>query len=583
MGNSFSLPAGEPALRVLIFHPINGIWVYLLAAAVLLSLGVYTWRYRQAPAAMCLALSTFARVVWLVALVMITVSPALADKGLWAVIQQLSGLLTIPLALMTALHLTDQRPAVIRAVRIFFIVFIAFFFLAVLTSGWHDWYWRSLPGNGSVFGFARGPLHLAVLVMGYLTLAATLALYLRQAARISGLRRWQALAIPADMLVSMAGHVRWLASPQDPIPVLPVAFMLGSLVWFAIFFGLRVFNLQELAEATVMRDMNDCLIVTDAQDFIIELNPAAEQLFGQRAAAMVGSRAATAFAPWPALASLAESREAQRGEIALAGGHYLSRLSLLSGWGGSIGKAIVLQDIGELKRAQARILEQEKALSIMAERERLGRELHDGPGQVWSYLGLRLRTVETLLAEDRPDTARQELERLISTVGELNADARESIVGLKLAGDTGDDFLGKLRDYLAWYRDSTGLAVELSLPDGPAVAMTGLQEVQLLRIIQEALTNIRKHAGASRVTVGLGGAGGRNVVWVEDDGCGFDVAATPEAKASFGLKIMAERAEEAGGRLAIESTVGGGTRVTVSFDRENGQNRGHSDADTVGR
>lgn len=576
--------AGEPALQLIIYYPAHDIWVYLLAAAVLLSLAVYTWRYRQAPPALYLALGAAARVVWLIALVMITVSPAFTDKLHWAVIHQLGALAVIPLVLMTALHLTGQRAVVIRAASALLLVIAGFFALALLSGDWHEWYWRSLPWDGTTFGFVRGPLFWAAMAIAYLTIMITLALYLRQAIRSSGLRRWQALAVPIDMLVSAAGHARWVTSPQaDPIPVLPLAFMLGGLVWFGIFFGLRVFNLQELAEATVTQDTNDCLIVADAQGYIVELNPAAEKLFGERTAAMLGTRVAAAFAPWPPLVELAESGESRTGDISLAGGQYLFRVSLLTGLGGRhIGKAIVLRDIGELKAAQAQILEQEKVLSIMTERERLGRELHDGPGQVWSYLGLRLRTVETLLAEDRPDKARQEVGRLIGTVGELNADARESIVGLKLAGGAGNGLLAKLADYLAWYRDSTGLTVEFSRPPGPMAALSDLREVQLLRIIQEALTNIRKHACASRVRVGVGEEGERIVVWIEDDGCGFDVAATPEAKASFGLKIMAERAEEAGGQLQIESIVGGGTRVTVSFDPAKGQNRGQSDADTAG-
>jgi len=579
----FSSVNGNSSLQLMIYHPVHDIWVYLLAAAVLLSLAVYTWRYRQEPPAMYLALGAAARVIWLIALVMITVSPDFVDKIRWAVIHQLSALILIPLVLMTALHITGQRPVVIRAASALLLVLAGFFGLALLTGGWHEWYWRSLQWDGTTFGFVRGPLFWTAMAIAYLTLMITLVLYLRQAVRSSGLRRWQALAVPIDMLVSAVGHARWVTNPQtDPIPVLPLAFMLGGLVWFGIFFGLRVFNLQELAEATVTQDTNDCLLVADAQGYIVELNPAAEKLFGERTTAMLGTRVAAAFAPWPALVELAESHEVRTGEISVADGHYLFRVSLLTGLGGrNIGKAIVLQDIGELKAAQARILDQEKALSIMAERDRLGRELHDGPGQVWNYIGMKLRTVETFLAADRPEQARQEIGRLLVTVGEMNTEARESIVGLKLAGDTGDGFLAKLEDYLTWYSDSTGLAVELSRPDGPAAAPSGLREVQLLRIIQEALTNIRKHACASRVRVGFGEDGGRTVVWIEDDGCGFDVAATPEAKASFGLKIMAERAEEAGGQLQIESS-GGGTRVTVSFDPENGKNRGQSDADTVG-
>ncbi|MDT8903995.1 histidine kinase N-terminal 7TM domain-containing protein [Anaeroselena agilis] len=567
--NVFSSQAGWPASQVLIYHPIQDIWIYLLAAAVLLSLSVYTWRYRQSPPALYLALGSAARVVWLVALVMITVSPALADKLRWAVIHQLGALAVIPVALMTALHLTGQRPVVIRAARVFLLAITGFFWLAVLTGGWHDWYWRGLPWDVATFGFIRGPLFWTAMIIGYLTLAVTLALYIHRAVRTSGLRRWQALAVPADMVISAAGHILWITGPSTSF-ALPLGFLLGSLVWFAIFFGLRVFDLQELAEATVTRDMNDCLIVTDAQDYIVELNPAAEVLFREQAAAMAGRRAAAAFAPWPALAALAESGEARAEEIAVAGGHYLARVSLLTGWGGRhFGKAIVLQDIGELKKAQARIIEQEKALSIMAERDRLGRELHDGPGQVWNYLSLKLQTVDAFLTNGQSQLAKQEIAGLIGTVGQMNADARASIVGLKLAGDTGDDFIAKLRDYLAWYRESTGLAVELALPpDWTEKIISRFREVQLLRIIQEALTNVRKHAGAARVRVGIEKIGKRAVVLVEDDGCGFDMTALTAGKSSFGLRIMAERAAEAGGQLEIESKVGRGTKVIVRFDPE---------------
>jgi signal transduction histidine kinase len=577
--NVFSSLAGESALRVMVFHPVQHIWFYLLAAAVLLALAVYTWRYRQAPAARYLALGSVVRVVWLVALVMITISPAPADKRLWAVIHQVSALAVIPVALMTALHLTGQRPAVIRAGRVLLLAITGFFWLAVFTSGWQDWYWRGVLWDGAVFGLGRGPLHWAAMAVAYLTFAATLALYLRQAVRASGLRRWQVLAIPADMLISAAGHMRWVTSPQaDAIPVLPAAFMLGSLVWFGIFFGLRVFNLQELAEATATRDMKDCLIVTDGQDYIVELNPAAEELFGEQAAALPGGRAATALAPWPALAALAESGEARTGEIALAGGHYLFRVSLLTGWGGrSFGKAIVLQDIGELKKAQARIVEQEKALSVMAERERLGRELHDGPGQVWNYLNLELQTALSFLRSGRTEGAEKQVERLVGLVRELNADVRESIVGLKKAA-AGDDFVTSLREYLGWYEKNHGIATELILPDGAAEGLFSRSgEVQLLRIILEALTNTRKHAGAGRVTVAIERQGGQVTVSVADDGCGFETAAPPTGQQSFGLSIMAERAAEAGGRLEIESKRGEGTRVTVRLPE-----KGENGEDTAG-
>ena len=584
--NEFAPWANEPALLRQIFHPVHGIWLYLLAAAVLLALAVHTWRYRQAAPARFLVLGAATRVLWLVALVMISISPALADKLLWAVIHQLGALAILPVALMTALHLTGQRPTLIRTCRAFLFAITGLFWLAVLTSRWHGWYWSGILWDGATFGLVRGPLYLAAFAVTYLTFAITLAIYARQAATTSGLRRWQALAIPADMLLSMAGHYRWVTSSQtDPIPVLPLAFMLGGLVWFVIFFRLRVFNLQELAESTVTRDMRDCLIVLDAQGHVAELNPAAAELLGKDAAAMPGRKAPAAFAPWPDLAALAESPEPRTGEIVVAGGSYLFRVTPLTGWRGKdLGRAIVLQDIHELKKAQARILEQEKALSILAERDRLGRELHDGPGQVWSFLGLKLQAIGAILAGGHPQQAEQEVGRLLGTVKRMHADARESIVGLKLAGSAGHGFIAKLEDYLAWYRESTGIHVELSLsPDWEEDAISRLWEVQMLRIVQEALTNVRKHAGAGRVRIGIEAAGGQVLVLVEDDGCGFDAAALAANNSSYGLRIMAERAAEAGGRMEAVSKIGAGTTVTVRFGPENAEDKAEHHENIAGR
>lgn len=566
----FSSLMDNPTLQVMVYHPINAVWFYLLAASVLQALAVYTWRYRQAPAAMYLFFGVVTRVFWLLALVMITFSPDLTDKIFWAKIQQLSTLVVIPTALLISLHITEQKAAIIRAARMGLLALTAFFCVLILTSDLHDWIWSGIVWDGATFGFIRGPLYWGIIAVGYLALTITLSLYIHRAVITSGLRRWQSIAVPADMMLSMAGHARWVSTQADLIPPLPLGFMLGGLIWFGIFFGLRVFNLQELANATVTHDMHDGLIVIDAQGYIVELNPAARKLFGERTPAIGGSRFSAAFLPWPALIELARSSETRTGEISLGGGHYLCRVTLLTGWGNrSIGKAIILQDIRELKQAQARILDQQKALSIMAERGRLGRELHDGRGQIWNYLNLKLQTVRSFLKAGQPENADMELDKLIKTVKETNLDTRESIIGLKLAADSSDDFIANLQDYLAWYKQSNDIDIKLIMPSGRAEkTINHIREVQLLRIIQEALTNIRKHSGARHVKVSFEEFGQQGVVMIEDDGRGFDRAALPVTQTSFGLQIMAERAEEAGGHLQIESKPGEGTKVIVRFDRE---------------
>ncbi len=137
--NTYLSAASEPMLLVMIYQPIHDIWFYLLAAAILQAVAVYTWRYWRTPAALYLSLSAAARTVWLLALVLIMVSPALDDKISWAKIQQFSAIVMLPIALMIALHITDQKPAVILTVRTVMLALTALFLLALLTGDRDGW------------------------------------------------------------------------------------------------------------------------------------------------------------------------------------------------------------------------------------------------------------------------------------------------------------------------------------------------------------------------------------------------------------------------------------------------------------
>ncbi len=92
---------------------------------------------------------------------------------------------------------------------------------------------------------------------------------------------------------------------------------------------------------------------------------------------------------------------------------------------------------------------------------------------------------------------------------------------------------------------------------------------QLFRILQESLTNVRKHARARSVRIALAVSDGSVEATVQDDGEGFDAArpGTPE-ESTFGLRFMRERAEEVGGTVSVDSAPGGGTRVTITVPLE---------------
>jgi signal transduction histidine kinase len=567
--DTYSPPMGTAALQLMIYHPIKAIWFYLLTAAVLAALAGYAWQYRRAPAARYWVLSLSLRASFLLALVMVTVSPVLADKILWAKIQQMSALVIIPTFFLFVVNIAEQKGRLARTVVAALVALTVFCMLALLTTGWHGWFWRGVLWDGVTFGIVRGPIYWAVMGIAYCQFLLVSVLCVIWARRASGLRRWQIAALPADPLISLAGHILWTIDQQAGIiPPLPLAFLLSGLTWTWIFFRLRVLSLMPLAESTVIGNIDDSLIITDDQDYIMEFNPSAKRRFGDKAPVLIGRPFREVFAPWPAMTALLDIKAATEGEIRLEGsGDYSYHVTPLIGWGNmNIGKAIVLHDTTGLKQAQAQIVEQQKALSIMAERDRLGRELHDGAGQLWGYINMQVEAARSLLAKNETARADSLLERLAGITRDVHTDIRESITGLRTATVEEHGLWRTLADYLQWFRHNNNIDAELVVDEGlSAGRLPPTTGAQLLRIVQEALTNVRKHAGARHVKVVVRQHGDTAEIRVEDDGRGLDPALAAAKKGSYGLRIMEERAREAGGQLAVESAPNAGTTVVITL------------------
>jgi signal transduction histidine kinase len=176
-------------------------------------------------------------------------------------------------------------------------------------------------------------------------------------------------------------------------------------------------------------------------------------------------------------------------------------------------------------------------------------------------LGLRIDQARRQAADGRSDRVESELAACADLVQTAFHEVRRAIADLRVPVGRGRRFFAMLRRYLADYHRDTGIRVEpvfcvsdeLQLPPGA--------EVQLIRIIQEALTNVRRHARTDLAQVVVDcPAGGPLVVTVSDDGVGFR---PEEAGSGFGLASMRERAELLGGTCSVRSEPGRGTRVTV--------------------
>lgn len=203
-------------------------------------------------------------------------------------------------------------------------------------------------------------------------------------------------------------------------------------------------------------------------------------------------------------------------------------------------------------------------VSILRERERISREMHDGLGQVLGYVNAQVLAVRKLLGNGQVDAAHDELLRLDTAARALYSDVREGILALR-SSPADHGIAEALGEYIESYREMFEIDAQLEIaPDVHFVRLAPGGDIQLIRIIQQALSNVRQHAGASRVTTALKVKGTDLVVEVADNGIGFDPVALPVAgRPRFGLQMMRERAQAAGGTFTIESVVGRGSRVIV--------------------
>jgi signal transduction histidine kinase len=214
--------------------------------------------------------------------------------------------------------------------------------------------------------------------------------------------------------------------------------------------------------------------------------------------------------------------------------------------------------------ANAYLHHQVRGLAAAEERLRIAHEMHDGLAQVLAYVNTKGQAVREFLRAGRTDEAAVHLDQLAAAARDVYGDVRESILGLRSSSDPAKSLAETLLEYVESWRDRSGVTIEAAIDDDLAVPQA--TELQLVRVVQEALGNVRKHAQARHARVEVGRRGKEVSVLVEDDGVGFEPGAPRRGEfPRFGLATMRERAESVGGTMAVESQPGRGTRILVRF------------------
>jgi signal transduction histidine kinase len=213
-----------------------------------------------------------------------------------------------------------------------------------------------------------------------------------------------------------------------------------------------------------------------------------------------------------------------------------------------------------LDARNADLLEQLEYQAVLEERNRLAREIHDGLAQTLAFLKMEAARMQGYVAKGEVRSVDNTLQACYQTLSEAYLDARQAIDNLRRVPDE------KLVDWLdstaGEFRALTGATVKFSPLDFD-YPFTPSVKAQLMRIVQEALTNIRKHAQACTVSISAFGREGVAIIEIQDNGKGF----SPEdiQTSQYGLRSMRERAESIGADFQVVSTPGSGTVVRLQI------------------
>lgn len=544
------------------------IWFPLAVIAVLEAMAVYSWQFRKEPGARMLAYIQIGKATWLLALVMAASATDPQTGLIWMNIHAMTSLTVCIFSFRFFAGISNFNREATRRISTAMTLVVALTWVVIWTNRWHSGIWRHArpDGQGPVLG--TGPMVpfevLAAFAMGIITTAVCVHWLIR----CRGMERRQAQLVLLSSLVSWCGVTLVHVPSAHVLAPLPTFFVTSSGIVTWTYFRWRMYGILPLAQEFVVKDMIDGLMVVDVSDRIFELNPTAQAILAGLPVEK-GTMYQTAAEAWPALAGLDRDTrhavlEMTRKVNGTSSTYRVTQTGLRTSAGYLLGRVLVFKDITQEKRQQARILDQQKAISILSERQRLGRELHDGQGQMWSFVSMQAQAVRRSIVNQEFGVAERRLDRLMEVAQGVHTDIREAISGLQTEITDHKSLLSALEDQLRWYREQCDLDAQLLVRcDWRQGMIAPHVEAQLLRIIQEALTNVRKYSGASQVEVAMERKDGTLAICVRDNGCGFDLASLEARVGHHGLNIMRERAKEIETGFEIDSQPGAGTCVCL--------------------
>jgi signal transduction histidine kinase len=543
------------------------LWPSLISLVLTIFLGVYSLQRRHVPGAKPFAFACLFGALWASGTALETASLDFSTQVFWIKFQTIWQLPSATAILCFVLEYAGLSRWLTRHNLILLAIPPLLTTLVVFTNDYHHLIWSDflmaehiikIPGNANRFfvGYA------IVIALANLLILVWLAIRSPQHRR----------PVSIMLLGQVTGRIFYMLNnfhinPLNPGESVFLVVGLVSSTYAIALFRFHVLDPIPLARSAIIDQMLEGALVLDKNRRIVDLNPAASRVLEQTASSLRG-RKISDILPVDLKASR-DNGSIIPTEISLGSGlsirnYNLNIVKLVDSRNHLLGELFLLHEITELKRAHNQILEQQRVMATLQERERLARELHDSTGQVLSYVNLQSETIQKWLKAGNLEKAESLLTRLSEVAKEAHADIRESILSLKAGTPQGWSFLPALKKYLEDFKNNYGIHTELILENGPLESnFRPDAEVQILRVIQEAMTNARKHSNARNLRVSIEREINTGRIKIIDDGCGFDMDHMNRSGGHYGLAFMKERMMQIGGSIDFHSRPGEGTTITL--------------------
>lgn len=543
------------------------IWPLLASALFLSVMGFYAFRDRTVPGVVPFIIMVTVIMLWVISNTLELASTEDKTRIFWFKFEKALLFPAICAELCFALEYIGLDKWLIRRTLFVLAVPPFVYVLLILTNDTYHLVWTHIWSDGIVH-VDRGPASWGAIFYAYFLSLLNLTVLAWLFAR-SSRHRWVAAGLIIALFITRGSFFFNIANwnPVAPLDPMMVAANFALLPYAFAVFRFNMFDVVPVACHTVIETMSDGMVVLDVENRIADVNEAAQKILDVVRSKVFGRDVTEILHAFPELLGLVHDSGETQYEALVGDTHarwyQISISPLVNRRGFQLGRLILFHDITDQKRIQTQLLDHQWTLAMLKEREMLGRELHDGIGQMLATAQLQVKAACDFLA--RQDTVSVEscLYHLADVTQEAKESVREYLLGVKTRSSPEHSLLSMLRQYLNHYSHSYGIHTELvAPPELEKKRFDSTIEAQLQPIIQEALTNVRRHSGActARIIFALNDSELR--VTVEDDGRGFDPEEIGE-KAGFGLRSMRGRADMVGACLEVNPTPGKGTHVII--------------------